>query len=706
MRKILALLFVALLAFPILPVFAAPNRVAPLPKDPPDNLVPSSAVQKTSFVPHFTGNGPVTDKGKITYLTTLNGFTWNKTKSQSLTLGIPSLVMATSVASLTVPSIYSNSTTTQYRFSGFANSMSSSNYFIAVSFTPQGYSTKVSIDGSVGTATVLRLPFTAINATIVQSSSMLRGSITKTLLPQIRAGNQVFDWSDVPSTFNPTWNSVSNTLSITLNGVFHIDPIALDGSASGGCASPCSSYTMTLSTTSSPDVIIVYGGGNCGGANPTTNSVTDGSSLTWNKRSHLFVTGFAGWVDEFAANASSTLSSDVVTFHLGGCANANMAGWAFGASGANTASSSFDSNVALPATGKCSGGGCGPTVDTVTGVSTSNANDMIIAGDFNGNGGGAFAAGSPSMTFIGSQNTGGGGETSSEYKVVSATQSSITVTFTGADSDGFSYGMIVDAIKSGTVTVSQGIKITTANSAPSATISISGCAVSNGTFTANGNVKHYTGMTASCTVTLTEPTDGSNTRYRFNKSPHPTIATSITFQTCGSGTCSEYDNTTYYQLKNTYFEVCQAPNNCDGQYMGRSNGVTPAISYNTLSGYWIGTLLNGKPDICTVQGTNIQMQMQQALTGDAGRCFDTNTLSAAAAIWADYNMVVTLPALMGNTWNAQGNHSFSDTTGGNTHRVNYVQATASAIVTQPTWLWMLFFPGLILGVVVARRRRR
>lgn len=68
-------------------------------------------------------------------------------------------------------------------------------------------------------------------------------------------------------------------------------------------------------------------------------------------------------------------------------------------------------------------------------------------------------------------------------------------------------------------TVAQPLTVTVANSGASGTITISGCGTTNtnSTFTANGNKKTYSGLTPSCTITLTVPADGAATRYRFSQ---------------------------------------------------------------------------------------------------------------------------------------------------------------------------------------------
>jgi hypothetical protein len=627
-----------------------------------DNLVPSPNPQNSTFDPSTIPGYFGSDIGTFSTSTAPNGFTFSTAKSDSMTMGLPTVGGSPVTNSL----VYSNSSHTAYKLSGSYGTLN-------VFFKHSPYSTKISIKANLLSAQVVCLPFTSANP-IVQSNQT------------VRAGNEVFDWRDISAIYLPAWNTHSLCLSLP-SGITNIDPIALDGSGSAGCSSPCALLAVTLTTSSTNDILIVYFGGNCGGTSPTTNTVTDLSALTWTKRTHLFQSGFAGWVDEFYSTDTNALSSDVVTAHLGGCASANMAVIAFGVSGGNVGNcgsggtTCFDSNGALPATGKCSGGGCGVVVDTVTGVSTSNANDMLISGDFNANGGGAFTA-AGGFTLVTSQTTGGGGETSSEYKVVSSTQSSITVTYGGGDSDGFSYVMIVDALKANAATVTQPIKITTANGAPSATITISGCAASNGTFTANGNVKHYSSITASCSITLTKPSDpNAYSGYRFNISPHPTVSNSISFSSCaGPGTCAEYDNTTWLIQEQVYNATAQTPNKWDGTYTGL-----------TAKGEFLG-VANSVARSCN-PGSVTQGDTTDTVCGLAVQFTNGPTF--------DYNTPVTLQNPIGGSWFSTDN-VFTDTTAGNTDNAHYTQVSGGE---PPNYLWLLAIPILILVFMIIARKR-
>jgi len=88
--------------------------------------------------------------------------------------------------------------------------------------------------------------------------------------------------------------------------------------------------------------------------------------------------------------------------------------------------------------------------------------------------------------------------------------------------------------------VIQPIALTAANSAPAGSFSLSGCRAYPTTISGDG-VSHEVGVDPSCSVTVTVPTDGSNTRYRFTP-----ISQNWSFDSCASGTCSVQTSPYYY----------------------------------------------------------------------------------------------------------------------------------------------------------------
>lgn len=457
----------------------------------------------------------------------------------------------------------------------------------------------------------------------------------------INVGDTSFDWSAL-SLFSNTYNNVTKTLTVSSASstasitTYIFDPIALDGS--NKCSATATSCNITLTTANSNDIVIVI----CGTPNAGAGSIhcitptSTGLTFTFRTSNALSTTNN---VTEWYAIASSILSSATVVCKLS--ASTNFGCNAFGITGADT-STIFDTNAALPAknTGTAS-------IPTVTTVSTSNANDMLI-GLTEDKGtvvqtGGSCSTGT--CTLI--QSTGVAPVVASEYFVVSSTQSSTTVAFGTSSGSTNTWTMIADAIRRAPVTVTQAIKITTSNSAPSGTISISGCAVSNATFTADGFAHTYLNITPSCVITLTTSGVTGSTRYEWNISPKPTISTTVTLTTCSSGTCSEYDNTTYYQLQNTYIANPNLPVKWDGIYTW------------SLTGTYLGTL--------------------NAVTSCPNTVSGGSSISCTS-IWYNYNLAVTFPSRIGNTWDSLAPSSFTDTTGGNSHTVNYDQITGNTII--------------------------
>lgn len=200
--------------------------------------------------------------------------------------------------------------------------------------------------------------------------------------------------------------------------------LALDGTpATINGAATCTSQTLTLTTSSTNDVVLVGIE-----VNGTTISSVTSAHLTFTQRA---ITTAAGTQDayEFKAIASTALSSEVVTINCSGAAMfLSAAGFAI--SGADT-STVWDSNASLPAT----------STTVIPSMSTSNANDFLVAlvrcsGAANciaGTGWSALAGGS-------------GGWFTAEYQIVSATQSSITPTINYNGGTSGTNGAIADAV--------------------------------------------------------------------------------------------------------------------------------------------------------------------------------------------------------------------------------------------------------------------
>jgi hypothetical protein len=365
-------------------------------------LCSDTAVHPKTFNPASIVNYFGTDIGAFSFITSPTGVIWNTTKADSLTMGIPT------VGGSSVPntSVFFNSSHTAYQLSGAWGTL---NMF----FKQTQYRVKMSWDFNLNSPETVCFPFTAQGSIIQQSNR------AGTLLPSIRTGTEIFDWSDISQSFSPSFTLNSLCLNLGI-GATNIDPIALDGSAIHGCSS-VTSCTVMLSTTSSPDVIILAFNLDRTG----TLSFSDSASvLSFTLRSGPITAG-SGNQYEYYAIASGTLTADVITITTT-AANTFFEIIGYGISGANTGSP-FDPNGALPDTQNnislCPPSG-GNNFPCVLNFSTSNANDFLTLAC--GGSGPSQTAGT-GYTII--QTAQGSQTDSAQYKVVSASQSGITIQF-------------------------------------------------------------------------------------------------------------------------------------------------------------------------------------------------------------------------------------------------------------------------------------
>jgi len=232
-------------------------------------------------------------------------------------------------------------------------------------------------------------------------------------------------------TNNPATATMNAPITETASFSSTSGGLSVDGSTSIG-VSFSRTATATLTTSHSPDVIIALITVYSGSSSITISSISS-THLTFTERGSVNNANHEE-IEEWYAIASSPISSETITVTFSGTAYAT--GTIFGISGANTASP-FDSNSGSPKTATGNSG----TAASISGFSTSNANDMIIA---------AYGApGSADSVTVGSgytmiyhghnpQNFG------SEYQVVSSTQSSVTLGFTGNTNY---WAAIVDAVE-------------------------------------------------------------------------------------------------------------------------------------------------------------------------------------------------------------------------------------------------------------------
>ena len=205
----------------------------------------------------------------------------------------------------------------------------------------------------------------------------------------------------------------------------------------------------------------------------------------------------------------------------------------------------------------------------------------------------------------------------------------ITVTYSGDQNNIGSQGTF-----SITANVNEMLQISVANSAPSTSVSLSGCSVSPTTIPADGAPHSFQAASGCSPITVTLPPAGSNTRYSTGGGGN-----SFTIGSCSSNSCQTFSATIYFQTQNGYQVTPKNPS---------SWSQAGSIAVN-------GTLL-GTPgqNVCNI-----------AVSTGAG--------SFSCQGWTDYNT----PALMGSLGVSQNQRwatsqsSFSDTTGGNQHSSSY-----------------------------------
>ena len=172
-----------------------------------------------------------------------------------------------------------------------------------------------------------------------------------------------------------------------------------------------------------------------------------------------------------------------------------------------------------------------------------------------GGAGGAGASGSGSCTAKSGGNAGSGGGagggTTSSCGGDSGTSGSTGPSGSGGSSGGIGASGAAGTVSETQLSVTQSITVTLAAGSPDPTIGISGCGVTNSTFTADGFAHTYSGLVGSCVITLSNPTAGSNTQYVFSGDGTSSTATeSVT--TCASGTCTAASFTDYLELQETF----------------------------------------------------------------------------------------------------------------------------------------------------------
>lgn len=532
-------------------------------------LVSFSGVAVSHSLPPSQGLG--LDLGANTYSYSSSKVSWAR-QDGNFTLELLSLSISSTAVALTSNSLRNSSVVEEsFAASGVQVGGTTCNPSIQLAFRNMtginAYDRDVVLSGALGCSSQATITLRFVNALNFQVSDCDTNN-TPNPCTSIFFGSMGFGWGGADA-LQPVYNNATNTLALTVGSSFSIDPVAIDGSGNCTGALTASQCTISLTTSHTNDVIIL---GQT--ASNTCSTPTSTPSLTWTQRKD--VAYFGGGTHECMYYAVWSSSGSLsVTCKFGG--NGRLVCTGFGVTDANT-TSIFDGNSAVPCTATGTGS---PSSCT---LSTSNSNDLIIG--LMGQASGPTDSAGSGFTLISCPNREGARTQCAEYQAVNSTQSNLNVKLTWSDST-TPWGIIGDAIKQAYVT--QPITCTTANSAPSATMTLSGASVSPTTLACDGTAHNFN-ADPSQVITITVPTDGGTSRYRL-----ASVAVSTTVTTCASGTCGGGGAATftiYYQYSQS---VSYAINSCD-------SGATcsaPALTYTqsgsqtqsplstTASAFWI-----------------------------------------------------------------------------------------------------------------------
>lgn len=160
--------------------------------------------------------------------------------------------------------------------------------------------------------------------------------------------------------------------------------LSIDGTATDQF-SAVNSSTVTLSTTQTNDIIIIYIGYEIDATSgaPAVSSVSDTASLTWHRRGGTTgATTRSGGdkssvIDTWWAHAAAVLTNDIITVTLGAVIDDGCL-IAFGISGVPSANynAPWDTNAALPATGTSNV--AAGTFLAISGVSTTSNSGFLL----------------------------------------------------------------------------------------------------------------------------------------------------------------------------------------------------------------------------------------------------------------------------------------------------------------------------------------
>lgn len=227
-------------------------------------------------------------------------------------------------------------------------------------------------------------------------------------------------------------------------------PLAIDGLAYDSSFSGASIDTVPLTTSNSPDLIVVYVGSEGPVSSTQISSISDSYGLQWHERSRTILTSdaFSNYDDQevWYAIAYTPLDTDNIDITLNNQID-SAAVIEFGVSGVNTMTP-WDTDMQLPANVVSTSG----TAQVTVPVSTSNAHDMLL-GAVGTDGAPNWVPGS-GYTLLQDAQDGIGNyywEGAVEYAIVKSVQSATSVSFTPTGYDFLLQGDAVQQIQNTTV---------------------------------------------------------------------------------------------------------------------------------------------------------------------------------------------------------------------------------------------------------------
>lgn len=224
-------------------------------------------------------------------------------------------------------------------------------------------------------------------------------------------------WSSNSGSLGQTLQSNTFTVSTsgTLTATYTAEPFGIDSNCEGFGSVSNGKTINTSSMTAQPnELIVIVITGNS--SSPTVSSVTEnfGTHLTYHAQVSYSSPSAGQCLYVYYAVTGSQTGSFKITVTMS--SNYNYCVQAFGVTGANT-TTPFDTNSNLPAKAT----GTSSSLPTVTGISTSNANDMILA--FEGQTSGTAQTRGSSFTAPASLlNNANGLGNNVEYNIVGTTQ--------------------------------------------------------------------------------------------------------------------------------------------------------------------------------------------------------------------------------------------------------------------------------------------